>query len=202
MNLTTSQSTPNKEEEKFNGIYKDYKWDNNTICENIRQNKLTPLNPPSDKKNSQNQTYCPLCYYYYPRINLTTCCNKSICTECFAAFINKPPNCTCPYCHKTGLNVTPNHDSKTAPDESPKEDEDDYLLNPNLMDGIPDDYVAIGYSFPGFDNLINALYKANFTPDQVINIIQSMKHASQDVVIDLAQQGMPASDILAILNEA
>ena len=202
MDLSTSKSTPSKPTEQFHNIFSNYKWDNSMICTNIRENKLTPLFQPHDK-NQENKTYCPICYYHYPKINLTCCCQKSICTECFAANVNLPPDCKCPFCRKP-LKVTPNHGVDTAPDEEQTVQDDDYEQTPDLIDGMPDGYIAIAFQYPEYDKLVNTLYKKNIPQPVVLEIIQLsiQKNACSNFIVNLADDDFSSEEIKTILRES
>ena len=191
MNLTLSKTTPKTPQERFQFDYKNYKWENSIICTNIRQNKLTPLYQPQDEKTGESKTLCPLCYYYYPKINFTTCCNQSICTECIAKYIEKPPNCVCPFCRKNGFQVTPNHVKEDEEDVEPEP-------SPSPLEGLPQEYVEIARLYMKYDDFIAELYKLKFTRDEIVLLIDSLNSVSPEFILDLAKEGMSAIEILSM----
>ncbi|GMH24236.1 hypothetical protein Nepgr_026079 [Nepenthes gracilis] len=74
----------------------DYKKLRNLILES----KLAPCYPGGEEYDSGHLEECPICFLYYPTLNRSRCCMKSICTECFLQMKN--PNSTlptrCPFC--------------------------------------------------------------------------------------------------------
>ncbi|KAL4313147.1 hypothetical protein GQ457_01G003180 [Hibiscus cannabinus] len=65
----------------------------------ILESKLAPCYPGDDECCSDLEE-CPICFLYYPSLNRSRCCMKSICTECFLQMKN--PNSArpsqCPFC--------------------------------------------------------------------------------------------------------
>lgn len=42
-----------------------------------------PTHGPSTQHPPMQDHECPICFHHFPTLNSTTCCNQSICTECF-----------------------------------------------------------------------------------------------------------------------
>ncbi|KAE8706141.1 interactor of constitutive active ROPs 1-like isoform X1 [Hibiscus syriacus] len=65
----------------------------------ILESKLAPCYP-GDEECCSDLEECPICFLYYPSLNRSRCCLKSICTECFLQMKN--PNSAhptqCPFC--------------------------------------------------------------------------------------------------------
>ncbi|KAB2043702.1 hypothetical protein ES319_D01G036300v1 [Gossypium barbadense] len=65
----------------------------------ILDSKLAPCYP-GDEECCSDLEECPICFLYYPSLNRSRCCRKSICTECFLQMKN--PNSArptqCPFC--------------------------------------------------------------------------------------------------------
>ncbi|CAN6449660.1 unnamed protein product [Victoria cruziana] len=72
----------------------------------IRSGKLAPCFPGQDER-SPDLEECPICFFYFPSLNRSRCCAKSICTECFLQM--KPQDATrpalCPFCKSGGYAV-------------------------------------------------------------------------------------------------
>lgn len=81
----------------------------------IGDGKLAARLRGSDDRNSCSDRECPICFLSYAEINVTKCCNASICTECYlqvkpqrqqAKPNGKPQLNHCPFCNASRLNVT------------------------------------------------------------------------------------------------
>ncbi|XP_022749352.1 uncharacterized protein LOC111298882 isoform X2 [Durio zibethinus] len=72
----------------------------------ILESKLAPCYP-GDEDCCCDLEECPICFLYYPSLNRSRCCMKSICTECFLQMRN--PNSTrptqCPFCKTSSYAV-------------------------------------------------------------------------------------------------
>ncbi|XP_031480910.1 E3 ubiquitin-protein ligase GW2-like [Nymphaea colorata] len=84
----------------------------------IRAGKLAPCFPGQDEQ-SPDLDECPICFYYFPSLNRSRCCSKSICTECFLQM--KPQDATrpaqCPFCKSSGYAVK-YHGARTQEERS------------------------------------------------------------------------------------
>ncbi|KAK7401703.1 hypothetical protein VNO78_13387 [Psophocarpus tetragonolobus] len=81
------------------GLYNHKDVDHKKLRKLILESKLAPCYP-GDEENAYDREECPICFLYYPSLNRSRCCTKSICTECFLQM--KVPNSTrptqCPFC--------------------------------------------------------------------------------------------------------
>ncbi|ERN07148.1 uncharacterized protein LOC18435365 [Amborella trichopoda] len=72
----------------------------------ILHSKLAPCFPGSEDALPDLEE-CPICCFYYPSLNRSRCCAKSICTECFLQM--KPSNSVrpaqCPFCKTSSYAV-------------------------------------------------------------------------------------------------
>ncbi|KAJ5070789.1 protein sip5 [Anaeramoeba ignava] len=92
---------------KSTGIYEKIKWNENTVKKRIFKKELAPLYPPESNKTETTREECPICFYFYPTINLTNCCQHSICSECFLQITPNEPtkDNLCPFCQKPNFTV-------------------------------------------------------------------------------------------------
>ncbi|KAK7244002.1 hypothetical protein RIF29_38817 [Crotalaria pallida] len=81
------------------GLYSHKDVDHKKLRKLILESKLAPCFP-GEEENAYDREECPICFLYYPSLNRSRCCMKSICTECFLQM--KVPNSTrptqCPFC--------------------------------------------------------------------------------------------------------
>ncbi|XP_028755377.1 E3 ubiquitin-protein ligase DA2L-like [Neltuma alba] len=81
------------------GLYNHKDVDHKKLRKLILESKLAPCYP-GDEECTNDLEECPICFLYYPSLNRSRCCTKSICTECFLQM--KVPNSTrptqCPFC--------------------------------------------------------------------------------------------------------
>lgn len=88
------------------GLYQHRDVDHKKLRKLILESKLAPCYP-GDEDSICEFEECPICFLYYPSLNRSRCCTKSICTECFLQM--KTPNSTrptqCPFCKTTNYAV-------------------------------------------------------------------------------------------------
>ncbi|KAK8507452.1 hypothetical protein V6N13_141474 [Hibiscus sabdariffa] len=88
------------------GLYVHKDVDIKKLRKLILESKLAPCYP-GDEDCCSNLEECPICFLYYPSLNRSRCCMKSICTECFLQMKN--PNSThptqCPFCKTSNYAV-------------------------------------------------------------------------------------------------
>ncbi|XP_071691824.1 E3 ubiquitin-protein ligase DA2-like [Rutidosis leptorrhynchoides] len=81
------------------GLYQHKDVDHKKLRKLILDSKLAPCYPGDDDCSCDLEE-CPICFLYYPSLNRSRCCMKSICTECFLQM--KTPNSAlptqCPFC--------------------------------------------------------------------------------------------------------
>lgn len=66
---------------KVRGLYPSCTWDEHRVRRLINERRLAPcfVGAESDNQDATLEE-CPICMYFYPAMNRTTCCRKSICT--------------------------------------------------------------------------------------------------------------------------
>ncbi|XVE63251.1 hypothetical protein DITRI_Ditri07aG0004900 [Diplodiscus trichospermus] len=88
------------------GLYVHKDVDIKKLRKLILESKLAPCYP-GDEECCCDLEECPICFLYYPSLNRSRCCMKSICTECFLQMKN--PNSTrptqCPFCKTSNYAV-------------------------------------------------------------------------------------------------
>ncbi|KAJ3683095.1 hypothetical protein LUZ60_013322 [Juncus effusus] len=81
------------------GLYQHQDLDEKRLKKSILEFKLSPCYIGEDEFHPDLEE-CPICFLYYPSLNRSKCCSKSICTECFLQV--KPYLSTrhvqCPFC--------------------------------------------------------------------------------------------------------
>ncbi|CAH8309605.1 unnamed protein product [Eruca vesicaria subsp. sativa] len=84
---------------KPQGLYENTDVDIKKLRKLIIESKLAPCYP-GDDESCHDLEECPICFLFYPSLNRSRCCMKSICTECFLQMKN--PNSArptqCPFC--------------------------------------------------------------------------------------------------------
>ncbi|XWS10781.1 hypothetical protein CRYUN_Cryun38cG0027300 [Craigia yunnanensis] len=88
------------------GLYVHKDVDIKKLRKLILESKLAPCYP-GDEECCCDLEECPICFLYYPSLNRSKCCMKSLCTECFLQMKN--PNSTrptqCPFCKTSNYAV-------------------------------------------------------------------------------------------------
>ncbi|TYI32511.1 hypothetical protein ES332_A04G068900v1 [Gossypium tomentosum] len=88
------------------GLYVHKDVDVKKLRKLILESKLAPCYP-GNEECCYDLEECPICFLYYPSLNRSRCCMKSICTECFLQMKN--PNSTrptqCPFCKTSNYAV-------------------------------------------------------------------------------------------------
>jgi len=79
-------------------------WDEKKVETLVEAMLLAPRQQGLDEPCGEYQEECPICFYFYARVNRSSCCNKPICTNCFV-HIQRKIRKKCPYCNKWGLEV-------------------------------------------------------------------------------------------------
>ncbi|KAJ5073254.1 protein sip5 [Anaeramoeba ignava] len=92
---------------KPTGLYPNIKWDPHIVKKLVTKSLISPLYPPQTEKKDINHEECPICFYLYPTINYTSCCNHKICSECFLQITPSKPTAEnlCPFCQKPFFQV-------------------------------------------------------------------------------------------------
>eukprot|EP01156_Anaeramoeba_ignava_P008393 Anaeramoba_ignava/a358811_57.p1 GENE.a358811_57~~a358811_57.p1 ORF type:complete len:174 (+),score=54.70 a358811_57:32-553(+) len=107
MGNSKSKVAPHKEFYKPTGMYPKIEWDQKTIRTRIKKKQLAPIYPLQTNKMDSYIEECPICFYRFPSINRTKCCDKPICTECFLQITPKYPTNEnkCPFCQASHFSV-------------------------------------------------------------------------------------------------
>eukprot|EP00980_Cylindrotheca_fusiformis_P021205 scaffold8150_cov118-Cylindrotheca_fusiformis.AAC.14 len=87
-------------------LYNDCHWDEKAIRRLVGDGKLAARLKGQEERTPEIHQECPICFLYYKDINVTKCCNASICTECFLQVRpQKEKQSTCPFCNSHKLSV-------------------------------------------------------------------------------------------------
>ncbi|KAG2268578.1 hypothetical protein Bca4012_070811 [Brassica carinata] len=99
----------------------------------ILESKLAPCYPGAEESSCHDLEECPICYLYYPSLNRSRCCLKSICTECFLRMKNptsaRPTQC--PYC-KTSNYAVEYRGGKTKEEKSIEQIEEQRVIEAKI----------------------------------------------------------------------
>jgi hypothetical protein len=88
-------------------LYDSCKWDDKAIRKLIGDGKIASRSKGEEFQSADCNQECPICFLYYPEINVTKCCNANVCTECFLQVRpQKEKISSCPFCNSTKLSVT------------------------------------------------------------------------------------------------
>ncbi|TYZ63365.1 hypothetical protein PybrP1_000649 [[Pythium] brassicae (nom. inval.)] len=88
------------------GLYPSCPWELKAARRLILEKKIAPRFPGCEAKESGFTQECPICFMYYPgNLNVSTCCKKPICSECYLQI--KPPKkvISCPYCNRETFGI-------------------------------------------------------------------------------------------------
>ena len=85
-------------------LYKSRPWANHskTVVHLIIKGKLAPLEDGVDTEQPKSKTEeCPICFLFYTEVNITLCCKKFICSECYLQLCPDlgETHRTCPFCN-------------------------------------------------------------------------------------------------------
>ncbi|POM66095.1 Hypothetical protein PHPALM_18098 [Phytophthora palmivora] len=107
--ISRRHSASTRELEKFTqptGLYPSCPWELKTARRLIIERKLAPRFPGKEIKETSFALECPICFMFYPdSLNLSSCCNKPICSECYLQI--RPPEkpISCPFCNHEAFSV-------------------------------------------------------------------------------------------------
>ncbi|KAH7474863.1 hypothetical protein PRIC1_013008 [Phytophthora ramorum] len=102
-------STSTRELEKYaqpTGLYPSCPWELKTARRLIVERKLAPRFPGKEAKDGAFTLECPICFMFYPgSLNMSSCCSKPICSECYLQI--RPPQkpICCPFCNQEAFSV-------------------------------------------------------------------------------------------------
>ncbi|KAJ0257206.1 E3 ubiquitin-protein ligase DA2L [Hirschfeldia incana] len=99
----------------------------------ILESKLAPCYPGAEESSCPDLEECPICYLYYPSLNRSRCCLKSICTECFLRMKNPSSSqpTQCPYC-KTSNYAVEYRGGKTKEEKSIEKIEEQRVIEAKI----------------------------------------------------------------------
>lgn len=99
----------------------------------ILESKLAPCYPGDEESSCHDLEECPICYLYYPSLNRSRCCLKSICTECFLRMKNPSSSqpTQCPYC-KTSNYAVEYRGGKTKEEKSIEQIEEQRVIEAKI----------------------------------------------------------------------
>ncbi|CAN7021153.1 unnamed protein product [Brassica rapa subsp. trilocularis] len=99
----------------------------------ILDSKLAPCYPGAEETSCHDLEECPICYLYYPSLNRSRCCLKSICTECFLRMKNPSSSqpTQCPYC-KTSNYAVEYRGGKTKEEKSIEQIEEQRVIEAKI----------------------------------------------------------------------
>jgi len=83
------------------GLYSSCPWDYKQIRRLIGDGKLAARVKGTEDRESDGDSECPICFFYYSAVNKTKCCQAFICTECYLQVRNpKESSTACPFCNQ------------------------------------------------------------------------------------------------------
>ncbi|KAJ3433086.1 protein sip5 [Anaeramoeba flamelloides] len=94
-------------------IYPSIRWSKRRIKKLIKKKKLAPIFHPEDDPTETFSIECLICNYFFPITNMTNCCEKPLCSECYLQILpfgipNKPSSEKCPWCRHENFSITYN----------------------------------------------------------------------------------------------
>ena len=88
------------------GLYPTTPWDPRTIRRLIGDGKLATRLKGTDARIRSTDQECPICFLHYAQVNITKCCNATVCTECYLQVRpQKEKAGTCPFCNAPKVSV-------------------------------------------------------------------------------------------------
>mmetsp|Transcript_8935 Transcript_8935/g.12295 ORF Transcript_8935/g.12295 Transcript_8935/m.12295 type:complete len:320 (-) Transcript_8935:39-998(-) len=109
---TNNSKTDQEQYTTLTGLYPSCVWDPRTIRKLILAKKLAPIHPGKDEstmstmQDTSEWEECPICFLFYPGgLNRSSCCKKSVCTECLLQVKKPNMDSNCPFCNRSGLST-------------------------------------------------------------------------------------------------
>ncbi|KAG6611283.1 ring u-box domain-containing protein [Phytophthora cinnamomi] len=106
---TKRHSVSSRELEKFTqptGLYPSCPWELKAARRLVVERKIAPRFPGREAKEGCFSLECPICFMFYPgSLNMSSCCNKPICSECYLQI--RPPQkpISCPFCNHEAFTI-------------------------------------------------------------------------------------------------
>ncbi|EGZ16241.1 hypothetical protein PHYSODRAFT_354883, partial [Phytophthora sojae] len=102
-------SVSNRELEKFTqptGLYPSCPWELKAARRLIVERKIAPRFPGREAKEGCFALECPICFMFYPgSLNMSSCCNKPICSECYLQIRPPQKSICCPFCNQEAFTI-------------------------------------------------------------------------------------------------
>ncbi|GKY96351.1 hypothetical protein MPSEU_000594800 [Mayamaea pseudoterrestris] len=87
------------------GLYPTCKWEDKAIRRLIADGKLASRLRGKELRTSPADTECPICFLHYGEVNVTKCCQASLCTECYLQVRPQRVQAPCPFCNASKLYI-------------------------------------------------------------------------------------------------
>lgn len=88
------------------GLYPTCPWDVRIVRRLILEKRVAPRFPGRESCESCFTQECPICFMFYPGVlNVSTCCKKPMCTECYLQVKSPHKTVSCPYCNHEPFGV-------------------------------------------------------------------------------------------------
>jgi len=88
------------------GLYPSCHWDEKAIRRLIGDGRIAARLKGNETRKNIGDQECPICFLYYPQINVTQCCKANVCTECFLQVKPQKETHICPFCNCSKMYVT------------------------------------------------------------------------------------------------
>jgi hypothetical protein len=88
-------------------LYDGCQWDDKAIRKLIGDGKLAARLTGSEYRTSEADRECPICFLHYSEINVSKCCQATMCTECYLQVRpQKEKSSCCPFCNHNKLQIS------------------------------------------------------------------------------------------------
>ena len=88
-------------------LYNTCHWEDRAIRKLVGDGKAAARCKGAEFRTADADHECPICFLYYPEVNVTKCCNANLCTECFLQVRpQKEKHSVCPFCNHLKLNIS------------------------------------------------------------------------------------------------
>jgi hypothetical protein len=88
-------------------LYDGCQWDDKAIRKLIGDGKLAARLTGSEHRTSEAEQECPICFLHYSEINVSKCCQATLCTECYLQVRpQKEKSSSCPFCNHNKLQIS------------------------------------------------------------------------------------------------
>ena len=88
-------------------LYDGCQWEDKAIRKLIGDGKLAARLTGSEHRTSEADRECPICFLHYSEINVSKCCQATLCTECYLQVRpQKEKSSSCPFCNHNKLQIS------------------------------------------------------------------------------------------------